>query len=95
VSAEQREESWLDAFQRAFNHVPLNLYDEDQKPAERAITEMLAELQAAQERERKLRQAMESVLAWLGQGQASRNDEWARKRIREALAAQRTEEAGG
>lgn len=41
---ERFESKWLDAFQRALAHVPVTLYDEDRKPAERALDEMLTEL---------------------------------------------------
>jgi hypothetical protein len=44
---DETEEAWRDAFERAFRHVPLSLYDEDQKPAERVFGEMLSTLREA------------------------------------------------
>lgn len=53
-SDEARVERWREAFERAFEHVPLSLYDEDRKPGEQAFGEMLVERDA-------LREALEQI----------------------------------
>lgn len=43
-----KKEEWIAALERAWRHVPLSLYDEERKPAERAFGEMLKLLETDQ-----------------------------------------------
>ena len=44
---DDRRDAWIETFERAFRHVPLALYDEDQKLAERAMGELIGIAEAA------------------------------------------------